>query len=139
MAKWCGLSPDVDRTTCFAFVPDLPPFEEDGDERTMRAFSALARRPSPLPLCAADEPASKPRRTCGPVLRRGVHARLRTGVRQMVTGARDRCHPTAGMVCHLPSKQPCIRTQVGCRIFAVDAGAQLTVISKSAYFARTDS
>ena len=28
---------------CFAFVPDLSNFEEDGDERTMRTFCDLAR------------------------------------------------------------------------------------------------
>ncbi len=43
MAKSCGLEPDRDWATCFTFAPDLPSFEESGDERTMRTFCELAR------------------------------------------------------------------------------------------------
>ncbi len=43
MATKCGLEPDRDWATCFTFAPDLPPFEESGDERTMRAFCEIAR------------------------------------------------------------------------------------------------
>lgn len=43
MAEKCGLEPDRDRAACFAFAPDLPAFEETGDERSMRAFCELAR------------------------------------------------------------------------------------------------
>lgn len=43
MIEKCGLEPDRDRAVCFAFAPDLPPFEESGDERMMRAFCELAR------------------------------------------------------------------------------------------------
>lgn len=43
MKETCGLTPDRDRAACFAFAPDLPAFEESGDERTMRAFCEMAR------------------------------------------------------------------------------------------------
>lgn len=43
MIKKCGEQPDRERAACFAFAPDLPPFEESGDERMMRAFCELAR------------------------------------------------------------------------------------------------
>jgi hypothetical protein len=43
MLKKCGLEPDRDRAACFVFAPDLPPFEETGDQRLMRAFCELAR------------------------------------------------------------------------------------------------
>ena len=43
MAKQCGADPASNRTACFAFAPDLPPFEESDDERLMRAFCELAR------------------------------------------------------------------------------------------------
>lgn len=43
MAKKCSLQPDHDRAACFAFAPDLPAFEESGDERMMRAFCELDR------------------------------------------------------------------------------------------------
>ena len=43
MAAKCGVTPTRNRAACFVFAPDLPPFEESGDERTMRAFCELAR------------------------------------------------------------------------------------------------
>jgi hypothetical protein len=43
MAQKCGLTPDRDWAACFVFAPDLPAFEETGDEQTMRAFCELAR------------------------------------------------------------------------------------------------
>ncbi len=43
MAAKCGLTPERNRAACFAFAPDLPPFEESNDERLMRAFCELAR------------------------------------------------------------------------------------------------
>ena len=36
-------TPERNRAACFAFAPDLPPFEESDDERLMRAFCELAR------------------------------------------------------------------------------------------------
>ena len=39
----CGVNPDRNRAACFAFAPDLPPFEETDDERMMRAFCEVAR------------------------------------------------------------------------------------------------
>jgi hypothetical protein len=42
MAQQCRASPNMNRVACFAFASDLPNFEEDGDERTMRTFCDLA-------------------------------------------------------------------------------------------------
>lgn len=43
MAKKCGPSPVQDVAACFVYSPDLPAFEESGDERLMRAFCELDR------------------------------------------------------------------------------------------------
>jgi hypothetical protein len=43
MKDQCGLSPDRDRAACFVYAPDLPEFEETGDERLMRAFCEMDR------------------------------------------------------------------------------------------------
>jgi hypothetical protein len=41
MRAQCRQSPDNTRAACFAYAPDVPPFEETDDERTMRAFCEL--------------------------------------------------------------------------------------------------
>jgi hypothetical protein len=43
MEQECRTSPSADVVACFAFAPDRPNFEEDGDENTMRRFCDLAR------------------------------------------------------------------------------------------------
>ena len=42
MNEQCRTSPGNTRAACFAYAPDLPPFDESGDERLMRAFCELA-------------------------------------------------------------------------------------------------
>jgi len=43
MAKKCGPTPVHDVAACFVYAPDLPAFEESGDERSMRTFCELDR------------------------------------------------------------------------------------------------
>lgn len=43
MTQKCSAQPDHDRAACFAYGPDLPAFEESGDERMMHAFCELDR------------------------------------------------------------------------------------------------
>ena len=42
MAQLCRAPPSIDVVACYAFAPDQPNFEEDGDEQTMRRFCDLA-------------------------------------------------------------------------------------------------
>ena len=42
MSEQCRALPGNTRAACFAYAPDLPPFEESGDERLMRAFCDLS-------------------------------------------------------------------------------------------------
>ena len=43
MKAQCDKTPDRSGGACYAFAPDLPDFEESGDEKLMRAFCELAR------------------------------------------------------------------------------------------------
>jgi hypothetical protein len=66
-AQYCSAPQVMLRAVCFALAPDLPDFEEDGDESTMGAFCALANDAKgcfQYALLMDRHPANAPRAEC---------------------------------------------------------------------------